>query len=88
LVYKHLFQVWILVNIKEKGGSFATLAFICIWFCASVVENYKRILLFFVMRKNIFEAEAHKEYFKTSEKEDEIDIKKEMNMWYAFLFSP
>jgi hypothetical protein len=41
-----------------------------------------------VMRKNIFEAEAHKEYFKTSEKEDEIDIKKEMNMWYAFPFSP
>eukprot|EP01080_Neovahlkampfia_damariscottae_P007553 gene7553-11876_t len=67
-----------------SSGSFVTLMFIFIWFCASVIENYKRVILFFLFQKNIFESQAHKEYFKSTKEsatDEEIDIKKEMNMW-------
>lgn len=43
-----------------SAGSFASLVLILIWFLASIIESYKRVLLFLVCQKNVFDKDYEK----------------------------
>lgn len=91
--------IWIIVDGNlETGlqafltfGSFTSLLLIVMWWCAGLLENYKRFVLFFIFRKNIFENEEGEpvpEVEPVSQEPtspaDNIEISDEMNIWFIF----